>query len=94
MKRYHAWTLERPCCVSCRYDDVTLHHVTSTRDGGRRSRSHWLVVPLRADLHQIIWDSKNSVEALNHGQFFERYGVDLLYAAAWNLAHYQETEGA
>lgn len=92
--RFHDWTLRQPCVVTGRYDGVTLHHVTAYREGGRFSRSHWLVVPLLADLHQAIWDSKNSVEALSHEGFFEKYGFDLVIAGTWNLIHYLETEGA
>lgn len=77
-KRYHEWVRAKGCLVTG--GPATIHHVTS--DGHKRiSRSHWLVVPLRADLHQIIWDSKNSVEALGHAGFTEKYGVDLLAEA-------------
>lgn len=90
-KRYHAWVLDQPCVVTGRYG-VTKHHVTASRDGGRFTRSHWIVVPLTADLHLIQEGPRESVEALNHGGFYERHGVDLEIAALHCLVRYLETE--
>lgn len=90
-KVFHEWVRAKGCLVT--QGPATIHHVTS--DGYKRlSRSHWLVVPLRADKHQIIWDSDNSVEALGHAGFTEKYGIDLLaeakrLKAEWDaLSHY------
>ena len=55
----------------------TIHHITS--DGHKRiDRDHWLVLPLRADLHQNVWDSRNSIEAMNHAEFAKRHRIDLI----------------
>lgn len=89
-KRYHAWIEQQPCVVTGRYG-VTKHHVTASRDGGRFTRSHWIVVPLVRELHQHD-HGKDSVERLNHGGFFEEHGVDLEIAALHTLVRYLETE--
>lgn len=89
-RRYHAWIEQQPCVVTGRYG-VTKHHVTASRDGGRFTRSHWIVVPLVRELHQHD-HGKASVERLNHGGFFEEHGVDLEIAALHTLVHYLETE--
>jgi len=89
-KLYHAWIEQQPCVVTGRYG-VTKHHVTASRDGGRFSRSHWIVVPLARELHQHD-HGKDSVERLNHGGFFEEHGVDLEIAALHTLVRYLETE--
>lgn len=89
-KRFHAWVLEQPCVVTGQYG-VTIHHVTAGRDGGRFTRSHWIVVPLSRELHQHDY-GKASVERLNHGGFFEAHGVDLEIAALHTLVRYLETE--
>jgi len=89
-KRYHDWVLRQPCVVSGRYG-VTKHHVTASRDGGRFTRSHWIVVPLVQELHQHD-HGKQSVERLNHGGFFEEHVVDLEIAALHTLVRYLETE--
>lgn len=88
--RYHKWVLEQPCVVTGRYG-VTKHHVTASRDGGRFTRSHWIMVPLIEELHQHD-HGKESVERLNHGGFFEKHGVDLEIAALHTLVRYLETE--
>ena len=90
MKRYHDWVERQPCVVTGRYG-VTKHHVTAHRDGGRFTRSHWIVVPLVRELHQHDY-GKESVERLNHGGFHERHGVDLEIAALHTLVRYLETE--
>lgn len=89
-KRYHDWIAQQPCVVTGRYD-VTKHHVSAGRDGGRFTRSHWIVVPLVRELHQHD-HGKDSVERLNHGGFFEAHGVDLEIAALHTLVRYLETE--
>lgn len=88
-KRYHAWIEQQPCVVTGRYG-VTKHHVTASRDGGRFTRSHWIVVPLVRELHQHDY-GQASVERLNHGGFFEEHGVDLEIAALHTLVRYLET---
>jgi hypothetical protein len=90
MKRYHDWVEQQPCIVTRNYG-VTKHHVTAHRDGGRFTRSHWIVVPLAQELHQHDY-GKESVERLNHGGFYERHGVDLEIAALHTLVRYLETE--
>lgn len=89
-KRYHAWVLKQPCVVTGRYG-VTKHHVTASRDGGRFTRSHWIVAPLIQELHQHDYGPL-SVERMNHGSFFEEHGVDLEIAAFHTLVRYLETE--
>jgi hypothetical protein len=89
-KRYHAWIEQQPCIVTGRYG-VTKHHVTAGRDGGRFTRSHWIVVPLIRELHQHDHGTE-SVERLSHGGFYERHGVDLEAAALHTLVRYLETE--
>lgn len=90
MKRYHDWVRLQPCVVSGKHG-VTIHHPTASRDGGRFTRSHWIVVPLAQELHQHDY-GKESVEQLNHGGFFERHGVDLEIAALHTLVRFLETE--
>jgi hypothetical protein len=90
MKRFHKWVEEQPCVVTGRYG-VTKHHPTASRDGGRFTRSHWIVVPLVQELHQHD-HGKDSVERVNHGTFFEMHGVDLEIAALHTLVRYLETE--
>lgn len=89
-ERFHRWVEQQPCVVSGRYG-VTKHHVTASRDGGRFTRSHWIVVPLAQELHQHDY-GKQSVERLNHGGFFDEHGVDLEIAALHTLVRYLETE--
>jgi hypothetical protein len=68
-----------PCLVCGRAS--TVHHVTASRHGGRIARSHKRVVPLCPVHHQIQHGPRESVEALNHGGFFDAYGIDLLEVA-------------
>lgn len=68
-----------PCLVCGR--PSTVHHVTASRHGGRITRTHKRVVPLCPVHHQIQHGPEESVEALNHGGFFDRYGIDLLAVA-------------
>jgi len=68
-----------PCLVCGR--PATVHHVTASRFGGRITRTHKRVVPLCPVHHQIQHGPEESVEALNHGGFFDRYGIDLLAVA-------------
>lgn len=89
-KRYHDWVHKQPCIVTGRYD-VTLHHVTASREGGRLTRSHWRVVPLVRELHQHD-HGKASVERLGHGGFYSEHGVDLEIGASETLIRYLETE--
>lgn len=88
--RYHDWVRAQPCVVTGQYG-ATLHHPTAGRDGGRFTRSHWIVVPLVRELHQHD-HGKDSVERLNHGGFFDEHGVDLEIAALHTLVRYLETE--
>jgi hypothetical protein len=69
-----------PCLVTGRYP-VQLHHVTATISGGRIARSHKRVVPLVPEMHQIQHGPRESVEALGHRGFYERWGIDLLFEA-------------
>lgn len=89
-QRFLDWIVQQPCVVTGRYD-VTKHHVTASIEGGRFSRSHWIVVPLVRELHQHD-HGKLSVERLNHGTFYETHGVDLERAALHTLVRYLETE--
>lgn len=88
--KYRDWLFRQPCVVTGRYD-VTRHHVTAHRDGGRYTRSHWIAVPLVRELHQHDY-GKQSVERLNHGGFYDEHGVDLEIAALHTLVRYLETE--
>lgn len=67
-------------CLICGAQS-TVHHVTATRFGGRIARSHKRVAPLCPCHHQIQHGPRDSVEALGHRRFCERYGVDLLEVA-------------
>lgn len=81
-RRHIARIAELPCLVCG--GPATVHHVTS--DGYKRiTRSHMLVTPLCPVHHQIQHGPRESVEALSHRGFTERYGVDLL-AEAMRLA--------
>lgn len=68
-------------CLVCRVQPVTVHHVTATVHGGRISRSPERVVPLCPRHHQIQHGPRESVEALSHRGFYQRYGIDLLAEA-------------
>lgn len=92
-RRYLDWVVQQPCIVTGRYDDVTKHHVSASRDGGRFTRSHWIVVPLVRELHQHD-HGKDSVERLGHDGFFDLHGVDLEISALHTLVRYLETEMA
>lgn len=59
----------------------TVHHVTASIHGGRTTRTHKRIAPLCPRHHQIQHGPEESVEALNHGGFFDRYGIDLLAVA-------------
>lgn len=89
-RRFLDWIAQQPCVVTGRYD-VTKHHVTASVNGGRFSRSHWIVVPLVRELHQHDHGAL-SVERLSHAGFFDQYGVDLKDAAHDTLVRYLETE--
>lgn len=78
-KRYMARIAAMPCLVCGR--KATVHHVTASIHGGRLSRSNYRVVPLCPVHHQIQHGPRESVEALGHGGFFERYNIDLLAVA-------------
>lgn len=88
--KYHKWVLEQPCIVTGRYG-VTKHHPSAGREGGRFTRSHWMVVPLIQELHQHD-HGYDSVERLGHGGFFEKHGVDLEIGSLHTLVRYLETE--
>jgi hypothetical protein len=74
-KRHMASIAAMPCLVCG--GQATVHHVTSTRNGGRVGRSDYVVAPLCPRHHQIQHGSLDSVEALGHKGFYERYGIDL-----------------
>lgn len=76
---------------------ATLHHVTSTINGGRTvTRSDKLVVPLAPRFHLIQHGPRESVEALGHRGFYLTHGIDLFAVAvrlwedttaAWQAMH-------
>lgn len=73
-------------CLVCGAQS-TVHHVTGHSDRmGRILRTHKRVVPLCPRHHQIQWGPRDSVEALGHRGFYQRYGIDLLAEAErlWN----------
>lgn len=87
-RRHIARIAELPCLVCG--GPATVHHVTS--DGYKRiTRSHFLITPLCARHHMIQHGPRESVEALGHAGFAERYGIDLL-AEAKRLAGYSVEE--
>ena len=63
---------------------ATVHHVSASSDGGRITRSNWLVAPLCPVHHQIQHGGKQSVESLGHAGFKDAYGIDLL---DWAMRH-------
>ena len=84
-RRHLAMVAALPCLV-CGAQS-TVHHVTGYADRiGRASRSHMRVVPLCPVHHQIQWGPHESVEALGHRGFYERYAIDLM-AEAERLAN-------
>ena len=77
-KRHVAFIAGLPCLVCGARS--TVHHVTS--DGFKRiARSPRRVVPLCPVHHQIQHGPHESVEALGHAGFRQRYGIDLLLVA-------------
>jgi hypothetical protein len=82
IEAYHlARVAAMPCLVSGKRP-VTVHHCTGYADRmGRLPRSHTRVVPLAAEYHLIQHGPRESVEALGHRGFYERYGIDLLAVA-------------
>lgn len=70
-----------PCIACLKPGPSTVHHVTASIHGGRIARSHKRVVPLCPEHHQIQHGPRESVEALGHGGFYRRHGVDLLREA-------------
>lgn len=62
-------------------EPATLHHVSSTIEGGRIARSHQRVVPLAPRYHLIQHGPKESVEAVGHRGFYLMHGIDLLAEA-------------
>lgn len=79
-KRHIARVAEMPCLVSGERP-VTVHHVSASIHGGRITRSDRRIVPLAARFHLIQHGPRESVEALSHRGFYERYGIDLLAVA-------------
>lgn len=80
-RRHWDRVAQLPCLV-CGERPVTLHHVSGYADRiGRLPRSHRLVVPLAARYHLIQHGPYESVEALNHREFFKLHGVDLWHEA-------------
>lgn len=80
-KNHHTRVRALPCIVPGCARPSTLHHATGSIHGGRVARSHRLVVNLCALHHQIQFGPKDSVEALSHRGFYEKYGIDLLAEA-------------
>ena len=90
-ERRHWERIAQMPCAACGKRPVTIHHVTS--DGYKRiARSHKLVTPLCKECHQIIWNSKDSIEAIGHAEFCRRNGVDLLALAERLWKESQEME--
>lgn len=81
-KQHMAAIAAMPCLVCGGLS--TVHHVTAARSGGRVSRSDFLTAPLCPVHHQIQPGGDSSVEALSHGGFYDRYGIDLL---DWAMRH-------
>lgn len=75
-ERAHMARVAAMPCLVCG-ERATVHHVTGSIHGGRIDRSHKRVVPLCPRHHQIQPGPKESVEALAHHGFYERYGIDL-----------------
>lgn len=80
-ERAHLAVIAAMPCLACGAPGPsTVHHVTS--DCHKRiARSDRRVVPLCPKHHQIQWGPRESVEALGHSGFRERYGIDLLKEA-------------
>lgn len=74
-----AMVAQMPCLVCG--GQSTVHHVTASIHGGRRSRSDFLTVPLCPRHHQIQFGPHDSVEALGHGGFYRVHEIDLLAEA-------------
>lgn len=68
-------------CIACGLNLVTIHHVTASIHGGRLARRDDRVVPLCPRHHQIQHGPRESVEALGHGGFYRKHGIDLLREA-------------
>lgn len=77
-KRYMARIAAMPCLVCGA--QATVHHVTASIYGGRRSRSNFCVVPLCPAHHQHD-HGPHSVERLGHSGFWVFHGIDLLAEA-------------
>jgi hypothetical protein len=76
----HMGRVAKMLCLVCD-EPSTVHHVSASINGGRITRSDFRVVPLCPRHHQIQHGPRESVEALGHRGFFERYGIDLLAVA-------------
>lgn len=80
--------VQRGCLVCGRA--ATVHHVTASIHGGRLTKRHDRVVPLCPVHHQKVYDpfhnDPQSVEALGHRGFYQKFGIDLL-AEAERLAN-------
>lgn len=89
-KRHHGRIAAMGCLVCDQ--PATVHHVTASIHGGRITRTHKRVTPLCPRHHMQQFGPHESVEALNHGGFHERYGIDLLQAAdvLWALSQAEE----
>lgn len=82
-KRHIERVAQMPCLVCGAR--ATVHHVTAGIHGGRLTRRHDRVVPLCPKHHQKSFDpfhnDPQSVEALGHGGFYRKFGIDLLAEA-------------
>ena len=78
-KAYFAQIAAMPCLVCGA--NATVHHVTAGIHGGRVTRRHDRVVPLCPRHHQIQHGPRDSVEALGHGGFYRKFGIDLMAVA-------------
>lgn len=79
--RFHMNRVAELGCLVSRAP-ATLHHVTSTINGGRTiTRSDKLIVPLAPRFHLIQHGPRESVEALGHRGFYLTHGFDLFAEA-------------
>lgn len=72
---------EIPCLV-CQSWPVDVHHVIGYADRmGRAPKRHDRVVPLCKPHHDVQHGPRDSVHALGHRGFYQKYGIDLMAEA-------------
>jgi len=85
-RKYFAKVGALPCLV-CQSWPVDVHHVIGYADCmGRAPKRHDRVVPLCKTHHDVQFGPHDSVHALSHKGFYDRYGIDLMAEAErlWN----------